>query len=67
MLVLNFTFATLGYYVSPIFVPVKLLTVLSRIFFEGINCTLEEWRKFLTQTLTGALAAPKHLFPSVIN
>ena len=32
---------------------------------SGINCTLEEWRNFLTQTLTGALAAPKHLFPSV--
>ncbi|XP_022780251.1 uncharacterized protein LOC111321587 isoform X1 [Stylophora pistillata] len=29
---------------------------------KGINSTLEDWRTFLTQTLTGALAAPHDLF-----
>ena len=31
----------------------------------GINSTLEDWRTFLTQTLTGALAAPHDLFRKV--
>ena len=33
----------------------------------GINSTLEDWRTFLTQTLTGALAAPHDLFRKVCD
>lgn len=35
------------------------------IISAGINSTLEDWRTFLTQTLTGALAAPHDLFRKV--
>ena len=31
----------------------------------GVGSSLEAWRTFLTQTLTGALAAPQDLFKKV--
>ena len=40
-------------------------TVFNEFVILGINSTLEDWRTFLTQTLTGALAAPHDLFRKV--
>ena len=35
--------------------------------FPGITCTHDEWKAFLSTTLTGALAAPEDLFKKVIK
>ena len=54
---ISFHSADFDVYVTSIYDVILLST--------GINSTLEDWRTFLTQTLTGALAAPHDLFRKV--
>ena len=41
------------------------LNIFEMPFLTGISSTLEDWKIFLTKTLTGALAAPMDLFREV--